>query len=203
MTFTRNDWVNTSFPAMRSPERYDTGAMAFHWIMAALVLVVGVLGLLHDTWPRATQSYWINLHALLGLLVWVLLMARFWWRRTHPPPELPVQAGALARGLSYLVHLLLYLLLFVIPVIGIVTFIWHGRAFDFGLFKVDFGVAKNRAIFHPTEDIHGYLAYTLFALVGVHAVAALWHHLVRRDGMLLRMWPAGRDQGPVDGTGTR
>jgi cytochrome b561 len=147
-----------------------------------------------ESWPRATQSSWINLDALLGLLVWVLLMARFWWRRTHPPPpELPAQAGALARWLSYPVHLLLYLLLFVIPVIGIVTFIWHGRAFDFGLFKVDFGVAKNRAIFHPTEDIHGYLAYTLFALVGVHAFAALWHQFVRRDGVLLRMWPAGRD----------
>jgi cytochrome b561 len=203
MTFTRNDRVNRSFPAMPSLDRYDTGAMAFHWIMAALVIVVGVLGLLHDAWPRATQSYWINLHALLGLLVWVLLMGRFWWRLTHPPPELPAQAGALARWLSYPVHLLLYLLLFVTPVIGIVTFIWHGRAFDFGLFKVDFGVAKNPAIFHPTEDIHGYLAYTLFALVGVHAFAALWHQFVRRDGLLLRMWPAGRDRRPVDGAGTR
>ena len=192
-----------SAPTIQSPDRYDTGAIALHWIMAALVIVVGVLGLLHDTWPKATQSYWINLHALLGLLVWVLLMARFWWRRTHAPPGLPAEAGALARRLSYPVHLLLYLLLFVIPVFGIVTFIWHGRAFDFGLFKVDFRVAKDRAIFHPTEDIHGYLAYTLFALVGVHTFAAMGHHFVRRDGVLLRMWPTRRDQRPVHGAGTQ
>jgi superoxide oxidase len=172
--------------------RYDSGALAFHWTMAVLVVVVGVLGLLHDSWPRGTQAYWINLHALLGLLVWVLLMARFRWRLRHPPPELPAHVGTLARRLSYPAHLLLYLLLFVIPILGIVTFIWHGRAFDFGLFKVDFGVAKNRAIFHPTEDIHGYLAYTLFGLIGIHALAALWHQFVRRDGVLLRMWP-GRD----------
>ncbi|MGP8034252.1 MAG: cytochrome b [Steroidobacteraceae bacterium] len=172
--------------------RYDSGALAFHWTMAVLVVAVGVLGLLHDSWPRGTQAYWINLHALLGLLVWVLLMARFWWRLRHPPPELPAQVGALARRLSYPAHLLLYLLLLVIPILGIVTFIWHGRVFEFGLFKVDFGVAKNRAIFHPTEDIHGYLAYTLFGLIGIHALAALWHQFVRRDGVLLRMWP-GKD----------
>jgi superoxide oxidase len=167
--------------------------MAFHWIMAVLVVFVGVLGLLHDSWPKGTQAYWINVHALVGLLVWVLLMARFRWRQRHPPPQLPAHAGALAQRLSSPLHRLLYLLLFVIPILGIVTFIWHGRAFDFGLFKVDFGVAKNRAIFHPTEDVHGYLAYTLFTLVGVHAFAALWQHFVRRDGVLLRMWPARSD----------
>lgn len=167
--------------------------MTFHWLMVVLVAAVGVLGLLHDSWPRGTQAYWINVHALLGLLVWGLLLARFWWRRTHPPPELPAEAGALARQLATPAHQLLYLLLFVIPILGIVTFIWHGRVFDFGLFKVDFAVAKNRAIFHPTEDIHGYLAYTLFGLVGIHALAALWHQFVRHDGVLLRIWPAGRD----------
>jgi len=170
-------------------DRYDPGAIRFHWLMAVLIVVVGVLGLLHDSWPKGTQSFWINLHALVGLLVWALLMARFWWRRWHPPPALPPEAGELSRRLSRPVHLLMYALLFVIPILGIVTFIWHGRVFDFGLFKVDFGVQKNRAIFSPTEDIHGYLAYALFTVAGLHALAALWHQFVRRDGVLSRMWP--------------
>jgi cytochrome b561 len=83
----------------------------------------------------------------------------------------------------------MYGLLFVIPLFGIVTFIWHGRVFDLGLFKIDFGVRKDPAIFHPTEDIHGYLAYALFALAGIHIAAALWHQFVRRDQLLRRMWP--------------
>jgi cytochrome b561 len=194
--------VNTSELAADSRARYDGGAMAFHWVMVVLVVLVGVLGLLHDSWPKATQAWWINLHALLGLLVWALVMGRFWWRRTHPPPELPQAAGAMARRLSSPVHLLLYLLLFVTPMLGIVTFIWHGRVFDFGLFTVDFGVAKNRAIFSPTEDIHGYLAYALFALIGLHVLAALWHQFVRRDRLLSRMWPAGRGR-PRAGSETR
>ena len=171
--------------------RYGNGAIGFHWVMVLLIVVVGVLGLLHDSWPKSTQSFWINIHAMIGLTVWALVIARLWWRRTHTPPDLPPDVGEFSRRLSYPVHLLLYALMVVIPIIGIVTFIWHGRVFDFGLFKVDFGVAKNRAIFHPTEDLHGYLAYALFALIGLHALAALWHHFVRHDGVLGRMWPTG------------
>ena len=171
-------------------ERYGAGAIAFHWIMVLLIVAVGVLGLLHDSWSKQTQAFWINIHALFGLLVWVLAMARFWWRARHPPPNLPPSVGEFSRRLSAGVHRLLYVLMFIIPIVGIVTFIWHGRAFNFGLFRLNIGIRPNRAIFHPTEDIHGYLAYALFALAGVHVMAALWHHFVRRDGVLKRMWPS-------------
>jgi cytochrome b561 len=103
---------------------------------------------------------------------------------------LPADAGKLSRRLSGPVHGLLYVLMFVIPILGIVTFIWHGRVFNFGLFRLNFGIRSNRAIFHPTEDVHGYLAYALFALVGIHALTALWHHFIRHDGVLRRMWPS-------------
>ena len=86
-------------------------------------------------------------------------------------------------------HLAVYALLFVTPIIGIVTFIWHGRALELGLFQVNFGIASDRAVFEPTEDIHGYLAYALFALAALHISAALWHRFVRRDEILQRMWP--------------
>ena len=177
--------------ATSSPARYDNGAIAFHWIMVVLIVAVGVLGLLHDSWPKGTQAFWINIHALIGLAVWVLVMARFSWRLTHQVPALPTEAGELSRRFSYPVHLLMYLLIFITPVLGIITFIWHGRVFDFGLFRVDFGVPRNRAVFHPTEDIHGYLAYALFTLIGIHVLAALWHQFFRRDRLLARMWPAG------------
>jgi cytochrome b561 len=179
--------------SLGSAERYGSMAIALHWMSVALVIAVGVLGLLHDSWPKRTQASWINIHAQLGLILWVLVMVRFWWRARHAPPPLPTDVDELSRRLSACVHGLLYVLVFVIPILGIVTFIWHGRVFDFGLFRLNFGVRSNRAIFHPAEDIHGYLAYTLFALAGLHALAALWHHFIRHDGVLRRMWPsAGR-----------
>lgn len=172
--------------------RYGGVAILFHWSMALLITIVAILGLLHDSWPRATQAKWINIHAVIGLAVWILLMLRLAWRLSHQPPDLPPDVGELSRRTSYPVHLLMYLLLFIIPVFGIITFIWHGRVFDFGLFRIDPHISSNRAIFHPTEDIHGYLAYALFALVGLHILAALWHHFIRRDRVLLRMLPTHR-----------
>ena len=172
--------------------RYGGVAIFYHWTMAVLVVIVGTLGLLHDSWPRATQATWIDIHALIGLTVWVLLLLRIGWRLRHRPPDLPPDIGEFSRRTSYPVHLLMYLLLFIIPIFGIITFIWHGRVFDFGLFQIDPHVSADRAIFHPTEDIHGYLAYALFTLIGLHILAALWHHFVRRDRLLLRMWPGHR-----------
>jgi superoxide oxidase len=161
--------------------------------MFVLVVCVGVLGLLHDSWPtKPMQRFWINIHAILGLLLWFTLMARFMWRRRHQPPPLMESVGTFSRRTQGLVHFSLYALLFFTPIVGIITFVYHGRVFDFGIFKIDFGIKSNRAIFHPTEDLHGYLAYAIFALAGVHALTALWHQFITRDGLLDRMWPARR-----------
>jgi cytochrome b561 len=76
--------------------------------------------------------------------------------------------GAFPRRSSIQVHLALYASMFVIPIIGFVTFIYS-------------------TIFEPTEDIHGYLAYAPFAPAGLHAFAAMWHHFVLHDGVLARI----------------
>ena len=76
-----------------------------------------------------------------------------------------------------------------IPALGIVAYVWHGRSFDYGLFQFNFGVPSNKAIFHPAEEIHQLLAYLLFGLVGLHVLGALWHQYFRRDGVLLRILP--------------
>jgi cytochrome b561 len=155
--------------------------------MFALVVIVGVLGLLHDSWSKQAQSFWINIHALIGVSLWIVLLARFGYRLRHPPPALPTDTGAFARRYSSPVHLVLYALMFVIPIVGFVTFVYHGRVFDFGVFELNLGIKKNKSIFGPTEDIHGYLAYALFAIAGLHALAALWHRYILKDGVLDRM----------------
>jgi cytochrome b561 len=191
-------------PAVKNNDGYGIGAIALHWLMFLMVVAVGILGLLHDSWPKRTQSFWIDLHAVIGLILWLLLAVRFWWRMRHPPPALPAEVSAVSRRLSQIVHWLLYALLFVTPILGVVTFIWHGRTFDFGFFQLNFHVAKDRTIFKPTEDIHGYLAYGIFAVVLVHALAALWHQFVKHDGILRRMWPSAASRRslavPVSGT---
>jgi len=170
------------------PARYGRGAMAFHWTMFTLVVIVGVLGLLHDTWPKQTQAFWIGVHALIGLLLWVVLIARLGWRLRHAPRYCRTASDGLRAGCP-------------VPSIGCCTrccsslLSWASSpSFITAVFSIRIvpgkpGIAKNRAIFEPTEDIHGYLAYALFGLAGLHALAALWHQFYLHDGVLLRMWP--------------
>ena len=170
--------------------RYSPVAVWLHWTMAVLILFSAILGFFLDGWPKASKLFMIDIHAQVGLLVLVLLLARIWWRRTHTPPELPPEVSEISRRVSHPAHLLIYVLMLVTPVVGIVAFVWHGRVFDFGLFSIDFGVKVNSPVFHEAEDIHLWLTYGLLALVGGHAIAALWHHFVSRDTVLLRMLPA-------------
>jgi cytochrome b561 len=179
--------VTTPAPSIH---RYTAGAVSLHWIMAALIVFSAALGLLLDDWPKATKLFWINIHAQVGLLVLALLIARIWWRRTHTPPELPAEVSEISRRVSHPAHLLIYAVMLITPLVGIVAFVWHARVFDFGLFTIDFGVKSNGPVYHQAEDIHLWLTYGLLALVTGHAVAALWHHFVSRDTVLLRMLPA-------------
>src|ERR1700759_1355832 len=124
------------------PTRYGAAAIAFHWLMFALVLCVGILGLLHDSWPdKASPRFWLKPHVLRGFLRWVVLTPRGARRLAHPPP--PSVGGVTAQRLAAIVHFMLYALLFVIPIVGIVTFVYHGRAFNFGLFAIDLHVTSN------------------------------------------------------------
>lgn len=172
-----------------APERYGAGAIAFHWSVAAFVLFLGTLGLLFDDIPKESRPFWINVHGSVGLIYLALVIARLAWRAGHRPPPLPAAVGELSRRASSAAHHVLYALMLLIPALGIVAYVWHGRSFDYGLFQLNFGVQSNKAIFHPAEEIHQLLAYALFAVVGLHVLGALWHQYVRRDGVLLRMLP--------------
>jgi cytochrome b561 len=175
----------------KAVERYDAGAIAFHWTVAALIVFLGALGLLFDEIPRASAPFWISVHADVGLIYFALVIARLVWRASHRPPDLPTDIGEFSRRASITVHHLLYALMALIPIFGFVAYVWHGRAFDYGLFQVNFGVASNRNIFHAGEKVHQWLAYALFGVAALHVAGALWHHYVRRDRVILRILPGG------------
>ena len=127
----------------------------------------------------------------VGLVYFALVIARLVWRTSHKPPDLPPDIGEFDRRTSLAAHHLLYVLMVLIPIFGVVAFVWHGRAFDYGSAQLNFGVASNPGVFHPAEEVHQVLAYCLFGLAALHAAAALYHHFVRRDGVLLRILPGG------------
>ena len=174
------------------PTRYSPSAALLHWTSVALIVFVGALGLSFGLIPRASRLFWINIHAVVGLAVLALALLRIGWRLRHAPPDYPEETPAITRKLSAPVHWLLYGLMVVLPLVGIIAYVWHARVFDFGLFKLNFGVASNKPVYEAAEEIHEFLAFTLFGLAGLHGLAALWHHFIVKDATLVRMWPWAR-----------
>lgn len=170
--------------------RYGAPAVAYHWITAILVVIVGTIGLFFDEYPKAQFPSWLTVHALLGLTILGLLIARLSYRMKHTPPDLPGEPGEFTRRTSHAAHMLLYALLIVTPLFGIAGFITHGRYLALGPVHLGFPYGPNRALFRPMEKIHQWLAYTIFALAAIHALAALWHQFVLRDDLILRIWPS-------------
>ena len=168
---------------------YDRVAIAFHWVIAFLVAGLAAVGLRLESIPRPDQLTWINMHVCTGLVFFLLVVARLAWRIGHKPPPLPDSVDAFTRKTSTGIHHVMYLLMLIIPVVGFVALAWHGRGFDFGLFKINPGIASNKVIYPVAEDVHGMLVYLLLALAGLHAAAAFWHQFVRKDGILSRMLP--------------
>jgi cytochrome b561 len=183
--------------------RYTPRAIAYHWFTALLVLVVGTIGVFFDGYPKSQFLGWLTVHALLGLTIFFLVIARVRWRIEHTPPDLPGEVGEFTRRTSHAAHMLLYFLLFITPIFGVAGFIAHGRTLVFGSVHIGFPYPPTKSVFKPVEAIHQWLAYSVFALAGVHVAAALWHHFVLRDNLIYRIWPRLREMSRNEKLGPR
>ena len=170
-------------------DRYSRGAIAFHWSIAALVLVNIFLGLFHDlleTWWRV-----IPLHKSIGVTVLVLSIARLGWRLAHRPPALPETMAPWEKAAAKAVHWILYALLLLLPLTGW-TFSSDPERLRpvnwFGLFELPVlpVSAASADIAHETHEL---LGITTAVLVAFHIAAALRHHFLLNDKVLVRMFP--------------
>jgi cytochrome b561 len=167
---------------------YDRLSVVLHWTVAALVFVIGGLGLLFDV-LHPWKPQLLNAHAFLGLVLIVLVFLRALHRLRRPAVAPAAGTGVWSKVLAAIMHEALYVLLVAVPVIGLVSFIWHARTFHLGLIDITPVSVASKGIYHPTQVTHIWLAYALMGAGVLHAVAALWHHLVRRDATLTRMIP--------------
>ena len=171
--------------------RYGAVAQVFHWLIAILVLGAFILG------PGGSEqrvyspanSGTRNLHEALGTTVLALTTLRLLWRMWHKPPvEPPMPAWMRIAGAA--THHTLYLLLFVTPLTAI-TGAWlegHDIA-AFGFVALPPPISVNHAAGAVIAELHGWLGDAIIWLAGLHALAALFHHLILRDGLLRMMLP--------------
>jgi cytochrome b561 len=148
--------------------------------MALLAVLVGVFGLVHDSWLATALTSGSRLHVLFGLLLVGLVVARFYWWLKHSPPAQKADIRRFSRQLSRLVYLVLYLVIGAKQIIGIVNFMWHGGILDFGLL-LDNDSAQDLGIYKSTADFRAILVCGLIALVLIRGLAFwTWLRLVEK-----------------------
>ncbi len=177
---------------MRSETHYGAGARAFHWLTAALLLVIIPIGLVMGSLPRGLlQDTLFITHESLGLTVLGLTVLRFLWRLAHPAPPPDADLAPLERRARGSVHAALYLVLLAMPATGYLFVSYSGIALHyFGLFRVPSLVAKDKPMGDFALFVHTSLQWAIYALAAMHIGAALHHHFGRRNNVLRRMLPS-------------
>ena len=170
-----------------------TGAAKFlHWLILALLILQFVLAWTMPDIRRDTKpDTLINLHLSFGMLILLVVVVRLGWRMSQGEPAPLEGVPPWQMQSARMIHGLLYLLLFVVPILGWINASWRGFPAVFvGLFEFPKIMATRAPGWGWTGDVHGLLAnYVMLALVGLHVAAALYHYFVRRDGVLKRMLP--------------
>jgi cytochrome b561 len=175
--------------------RWGGVAQAFHWLVAALIVAQGAIGLtMVELGMTPTKVRVFALHKSIGLTVLALVLLRLAWRLAQRAPrEVPMPRWQLAA--ARMSHFLLYALILALPFSG---WLFNSAAnFPLEWFGVFHVPSLTRGGLDPVLKAfalraHVVLFWVLVAVVAIHVFAALWHHFRQRDDVLVRMLPARR-----------
>jgi cytochrome b561 len=183
---------------MRMDERpsttdsYDKVMRAIHW--TTLLLITGVFVTIWSADPRlvgrANALLIVQIHRSLGLTVCALTIFRLAWRWHARIPPLPGDLPTIQRWAARANEGLIYMLLLAQPVVGLLYSNSYGVQVNlFLMVQLPTVIAHDPAFGETLGALHNFLGYSLLALIGAHAAAALFHHFIRRDDVLNAMLP--------------
>jgi cytochrome b561 len=184
-------WKKGFRPMIRNTNQsWGSVSRLFHWGLG-----LAVIGMLAYGWwmnhmvARPDKLFHRSIHADIGYVVLLLMVARLIWRSINPVPAPANDSPRWERTLARVNHWALYATTIVVALLG-----WaHSGAHTpdyadwFGLFRVPQFTSPDKANASFFEDWHIYLAYVLIGLVTLHVLAALYHHFIKRDGVAARM----------------
>jgi cytochrome b561 len=168
---------------------YSLTARVLHWLTAALVLTMIPIGIaMANADFGAAQDTLYHLHRSIGALLIPIVVLRLLYRWRHPAPPLPDDIPAIQQAAAHLTHWGLYALLIVQPLVGwIATSAYRAPVLFFWMFELPPIWPVNQPFSERLFALHGYIGFAIVLLLCAHIGAALFHHFVRRDRVLMRM----------------
>ena len=176
-----------------SLRRYDPVAQTFHWLVVLLLLAQYATKLvLPSILPKSAEGSINAWHLSVGSTILLVVVLRLAWRLTHQPPPPPADLPPALRLLSRANHWAFYPVLILLPLLGWITANAYGVTVHLaGLVPLPALAAPNKAFAEQIGPVHGAVALLLLVLVALHVGGALYHALVKRDGVVQRMLPTG------------
>jgi len=169
-------------------DRYGLIARLLHWLIAVLAIGMLLGGSLLSILPSGgLKTVAISGHKSIGVIILLLMIGRIAWRRINPQPR-DLGSIPVLNYIAHLVHVFLYVLLLLQPLVGILMSQAYGYPVSvFGIFTVPPLVWQSSSLGNFLREAHSVTAVLLAAFIAVHIAAALKHHVVDGDGTLMRM----------------
>lgn len=173
------------------PESYSGFAKLLHWLVAVCIIVMVPIGfIMANIGPGDLQNALYTIHRSLGVIILALMIPRLAYRLINGAPAPEPTLDPMQRVVSHLVHVALYVFVIAQALIGWVATSAFGAPISvFGLFILPPIVGKDIALAEPLFAAHYWIGILVAALVLLHIAAALYHGIIRKDGVLQRMLP--------------
>lgn len=174
-----------------SHPRYDALSIVFHWATLLLLAAMFWTAHAHEAAPDgAGAAQALLLHRSTGMVLWGVTVARLAWKgMAGAAPALPATIRPAQRIMARSMQVALYAFLLLMPATGLLQSVLRGKAFPlvFGTFPAL--VARDKTAMNLVHGVHETGATAFLVLIGLHALAGLYHGIVRRDGVLGSMLP--------------
>ncbi len=172
---------------------YTRTSQILHWLMAIIFIAAWIIGfysgnfLSYDV-DGSFKGTVITLHKNIATVIIFLVVVRIFWRYTHPAPELPNTMSPTMKRLAHFGHLALYFMLLALPITGCL-FSWSAGhpAPVLYLFNLPTLISENPEITAIVKPLHIYISWAAGILLAGHILAALKHHFIDKDIVLVSM----------------
>lgn len=175
-------------------ERYGSLSIAMHWLMLLLIVAVYACIELREFYPKGSDprnalKAW---HFTLGLSVFFLVWLRLLLKVTQLTPNIVPKPVSWQMLLAKVLHLAMYVFMLGMPILGWLILSGEGKDIPFYGVNMPALMEKNKETAKLVKELHEIGGTIGYFLVGIHAVAALFHHYVIKDNTLLRILPGKR-----------
>jgi cytochrome b561 len=172
----------------RSSTQFVLAARVLHWLMAAMILTMLFIGVGMVASVSERHAWLVGIHKPLGIAILVLAVVRLIVRLRNPPPPLPADLPAIQKFAAHASHWLLYALMLILPLVGWAMLSAGGYPVMLSdSVRLPPIFPANAVAFAILRHAHAWLAMLLFLTFLAHLGAALYHGLIRRDGVLRSM----------------